>query len=281
MNGSAKLKRLSGSTPGKRFMLGPSFTDITKNEPERSLVLPLKGKSDRDTKGHVSVRHQGGGEKRNLRKIDWLRDKYNIKAKVVAIEYDPNRSARIALLYDEDGEKRYIIAPENLNIGDLITQGQDVEIKIGNALPLKKIPIGTTIHNIELRPGQGAQIVRSAGGGAIVLSKDGGFVQIKMPSGEVRLIPQESMATIGQIGNAEWKNIVFGTAGRKRHMGIRPTVRGTAQDPRSHPHGGGEGRSGEGMNPKTPWGKPARGKKTRKKGKYSDKYIIQRRKKRG
>ena len=196
MNGSAKLKRLSGSTPGRRFMMGPSFTDITKSEPEKSLVSPLRGKSGRDTKGHVSVRHQGGGEKRNLRKIDWLRDKYNIKAKVVAIEYDPNRSARIALLHDEDGEKRYIIAPEDLKIGDLITQGQDIEIKIGNALPLKKIPIGTTIHNIELRPGQGAQIVRSAGGGAVVLSKDGGFVQIKMPSGEIRLIPQESMALL-------------------------------------------------------------------------------------
>lgn len=278
MNAITNLKPLKGTTPSSRFAIGSSFMEITRGKSEKSLTESLKRKSGRDFQGHVTTRHQGGGEKRNLRKIDWTRDKYDVKAQVVTIEYDPNRSARIALLHYEDGEKRYILAPDGLQLGDVIAQGDDVEIKIGNTLPLKRIPIGTVIHNIELYPGRGAQIVRSAGGGAVILAKEGELAQIKMPSGEIRLIPQGSMATVGQVGNIDWKNIVFGKAGRLRHLGIRPTVRGTAQNPRSHPHGGGEGRSGEGMKfAKTPWGKNARGKRTRKKDKYSNKYIVQRR----
>lgn len=282
MNEGTGNKSLSGSTPSSRFASGSDFSKLTKNGSEKGLTEKLRQKSGRDIKGHISVRHQGGGKKKNLRKIDWQRDKIDVKAKVAGIEYDPNRSARIALLHYEDGEKRYILAPDGLKMGDEIVRSDKAEIKIGNALALKNIPVGTSIHNIELQPGRGAQIVRSAGTTAVLLAKEGEYAQVKLPSIEIRLIPVMSIATIGQVSNIDWKNIVFGKAGRRRHMGIRPTVRGTAQNPRSHPHGGGEGRSGEGMKfAKTPWGKNTRGKKTRNKKKYSNKFIVQGRKRHG
>lgn len=259
-------------------MNNSNLQKTTAKEPEKGLLSILQKRSGRNSSGHISVRHQGGRQKRYYRKIDWKRDKFGIIAQVVAMEYDPNRSARLALLQYQDGEKRYIIAPDGLTIGDSVISGKDAEIRIGNALPLAKIPIGVAIHNIELMPGKGAQIVRSAGDGAALIAKEAEFAQIKLPSGEVRMVNIASYATIGQVGNINWKDYVFAKAGRVRRLGIRPTVRGTAQNPRSHPHGGGEGRSGEGMHPKTPWGKPARGKKTRKKGKWSNRYIVQRRK---
>lgn len=252
---------------------------LTHTDREKRLSKILPKKSGRSSSGKVSVRHQGGREKRFYRKIDWKRDKHDIPARVVAIEYDPNRSASLALLHYQDGEKRYILAPVGLSIGDAVTSGTDVESRVGNALPLSKIPIGVLIHNIELTPGKGAQIIRSAGSGATIIAKENGFAHLKLPSGEIRLVSLDGYATVGQVGNVDWKDRVLGKAGRIRHLGIRPTVRGTAQNPRSHPHGGGEGRSGEGMHPKTPWGKPARGSKTRKKGKWSNRYILQRRKK--
>lgn len=248
-----------------------------RSEPEKSLIKILQKKSGRTDTGSISVRHQGGREKRFLRDIDWKRNKYGISARVVALEYDPNRSARIALLHYQDGEKRYILSPEGLAPGDTVVSGADAEVRIGNALPIERIPIGVVIHNVELTPGKGAQTVRSAGSGATIIAKENGFAHIKLPSGEVRQVLLHGFATVGQVGNTVWKDRVIGKAGRSRHLGIRPTVRGTAQNPRSHPHGGGEGRSGEGMHPKTPWGKPARGKKTRKKGKWSTRYILQRR----
>jgi large subunit ribosomal protein L2 len=241
-----------------------------------SEILPKN--SGRDVFGHVSVRHQGGRHKRFYRMIDWKREKESVPAKVISIEYDPNRSAQIALLFYADGEKRYIIAPVGLKIGQKVVSGQAVDIVTGNCMPLVSMPLGTQVHNIELKPGCGAQVCRSAGTTAIVLAKEGNNIQLKMPSGEVRAFDGSCRATVGQIGNADWKNRIIGKAGRSRHMGIRPTVRGVAQDPRSHPHGGGEGRSGIGMpSPKSPWGKHTLGKKTRKRRKYSDKYILQRR----
>jgi len=237
----------------------------------------LKKNSGRDVQGHVAVRHQGGRHKRFYRIIDWKRDKDGIPALVSEISYDPNRSADVALLHYEDGEKRYIIAPVGLVVGQKVISGNDCDIKVGNALPLSFIPVGTIIHNLEIKPGSGAKVVRSAGSSAIILSKDGDQIQIKLPSGEIRIFSGKSKATVGQIGNVEWKNRVIGKAGRSRHMGIRPTVRGVAQDPRSHPHGGGEGRSGIGMkSPKSPWGKRTLGKRTRKRVKYSDRFIISR-----
>lgn len=256
-----------------------AIENLDKTTKIKHLRKMLPKRSGRNNAGHVTMRHQGGREKRFLRKIDWKRDKEGISARVISIEYDPNRSARIALLHYSDGEKRYILAPEGLKVGSSVKSGNDVDIYPGNALPLKDIPVGSLIHNIELVRGKGAQIVRSAGSVASVIAKENGFAHVKMPSGEVRLVSLDGMASIGQVGNIGWKDQVIGKAGRARHMGIRPTVRGTAQNPRSHPHGGGEGRSGEGMHPKTPWGKTARGLKTRKKGKWSDKYILQRRKK--
>lgn len=239
----------------------------------------LKKQSGRDSRGHVSMRHQGGREKRFYRAIDWLRTKDGVEGKVAAIEYDPNRSANIALIVYKDGDKRYILAPVGLSIGDRIVSGNTAEIKVGHSLPLSRIPVGTTIHALEIKPGAGAQMLRSAGVGAMILAKDGNIVQIKLPSGEIRLFDAACRATIGQIGNTDWKNRVIGKAGRSRHMGKRPAVRGVAQNPRSHPHGGGEGRSGIGMpSPKTPWGKPALGKRTRKRVKYSDSKIVSRRK---
>jgi len=254
-------------------------TQITKSYPEKSLTNILPKKSGRNNTGHVTVRTQGGRHKRYYREIDWKRDLYNLPGKVVAIEYDPNRNVNIALIFYKNGEKRYILLPEGLKIGDTIVSGKDVEFKVGNSLPLRNIPIGTPIHNIELSKGRGGQLVRTAGTMSAIVAKEGKFAHIKMPSGELRMVPQEGYATIGQLSNVDWKNMPIGKAGRSRHMGKRPKVRGTAQNPRSHPHGGGEGRSGEGMHPKTPQGKPARGKKTRKANKYSNKLILQRRSK--
>lgn len=245
----------------------------------KKLLKILKKHSGRNNSGKVTVRHQGGREKRFFREIDFKRDKHDIPARVISLEYDPNRNADIALLAYEDGEKRYILAPKGLKIGEKVVSGEKAEVKIGNALPLKRIPVGTVIHNIELKPGKGGQLVRGAGTGAILQAKEKGMVVVKLPSGEERKIPEQCFATIGQVGKEEWKTMVLGKAGRARHMGIRPTVRGVAQNPRSHPHGGGEGRSGIGMpSPKSPWGKKTLGKKTRKKGKYSDKFIVKRRK---
>ncbi len=248
---------------------------LTAKSPEKSLTSPKKQHSGRNNHGHVTTRHRGGGEKRRYRAIDYKRNKPGVEARVVSIEYDPNRTSNIALLYYRDGEKRYILCPDTLAVDSLIVSGPDVEPKIGNSLPLKKIPIGTPIHNLELKPGRGGQIVRSAGTIAMIQSKEGEFCTVKLPSGEIRLIKAECFATIGQVSNLEHKNRKIGKAGRKRHMGWRPSVRGIAQHPGSHPHGGGEGRSGIGMpGPKTPWGKPALGKKTRGRYKYSNKYII-------
>lgn len=245
----------------------------------RSLHEILQKHSGRDTRGHVSVRHQGGRHKRFYRMIDWLRQKDGVIARVASIEYDPNRTAEIALLVDSDGEKRYILAPEGLKVGQEVVSGDTADIRIGNTLSLSRIPIGTLVHNVELKPGHGAQVVRSAGTSAMVLSKDAGLVQVKLPSGEVRSFVESCRATVGQIGNIDAKNEQIGKAGRSRHMGIRPTVRGVAQNPRSHPHGGGEGRSGIGLpSPKSPWGKKTLGLRTRKKKKYSNVRIVERRK---
>lgn len=240
-------------------------------------ILPKH--SGRGTGGQVVVRHQGGRHKRYYRLIDWRRNKDGVPAKVLSIEYDPNRSANIALLQYADGEKRYILAPQNLKIGQQIVSGESVGIKDGNASPLSAMPVGTVVHNVELKPGKGGQIIRGAGSAGVILAKDGNAVQLKLPSGELRIFDAKCRATIGQISNIDWKNRVIGRAGRSRHMGIRPSVRGVAQNPRSHPHGGGEGRSGIGMtSPKSPWGKRTLGKKTRKSRKYSDRYILQKRK---
>jgi len=259
-------------------MTGYTFDEITKTTPERSLVVIRKQYSGRNNQGRVTVRHQGGGHRQFIRKIDFKRDKLDIPAKVAAIEYDPNRTARLALLYYADGEKRYILAPVGLKVGDTVVAGANAEIRIGNSLPIANIPVGTTIHNIEMHLGKGGQLVRSAGSSAQLLAKEGDNAQIRMPSGEVRLVRQVCSATIGQLGNVEHSNIKLGKAGRKRHMGIRPTVRGTAMSPRDHPHGGGEGRQPAGMpSPKTPWGKPTRGYRTRR-NKETDQYIVRRRK---
>ncbi len=240
-------------------------------------ILPKQ--SGRDTLGHVSVRHQGGREKRYYRQMDWKRDKDGVSATVSGITYDPNRSANVALLVYRDGEKRYILAPLGLKVNDTVLSGSDIDAKVGNNLPLGSMPVGTLVHNLEIKPGRGAQMVRSAGNAAVVLAKDGGLVQVKLPSGETRVFDAKAKATVGQVGNEEWKNRVIGKAGRSRHMGRRPEVRGVAMNPRSHPHGGGEGRSGIGMkSPKSPWGKRTLGKKTRKLRKYSDRFIVGRRK---
>jgi large subunit ribosomal protein L2 len=253
--------------------------EITKSRPEKKLTIILPKKSGRNSTGHITARHIGGREKRYYRIIDFKRDKFDSIGKVLAFEYDPNRNVTIALVGYGDGEKRYILAPTGLNIGDSVVSGKEAEIKPGNTLPLSKIPLGTAIHNLELHKGKGGQMVRAAGNLATMMAKDAGFAQVKLPSGEIRMISEECFATIGQLANAEWKDTPIGSAGRARHMGRRPKVRGTAQHPNSHPHGGGEGRSGEGMKqPKTPWGKPARGLKTRKRNKYSNRYIIQRKK---
>jgi large subunit ribosomal protein L2 len=264
-------------TPGLRGMTGYSFEEITKDRPERSLIVSRKSYAGRNMYGRVTVRHRGGGNRRNIRLVDFKRSKRNIPGVVVAIEYDPNRTARLALISYADGVKQYIIAPLGLKVGDTITAGANAEIRPGNSLPIANIPIGTMVHNIELRENGGGQLVRSAGNSAQLLAKEGDSAQIRLPSGEVRLVRQVCYATIGQVGNVEHGNIKLGKAGRKRHMGIRPTVRGTAMSPRDHPHGGGEGRQPVGMpGPKTPWGKPTLGYKTRR-NKKTDKNIVRRR----
>jgi large subunit ribosomal protein L2 len=264
-------------TPGLRGMTGYGFEEITKSKPERSLVVVRKNFAGRNSYGKITVRHQGGGNRQLIRLVDFQRDKRGIPAKVAAIEYDPNRTARLALLFYVDGEKRYIVAPLGLKVGDTIMSGSMAEIRPGNSLPIANIPVGTMIHNIELKEGKGGQLVRSAGTAAQLLAKEGDYAQIRLPSGEVRLVRQVCYATIGQVGNLDHSNIKLGKAGRKRHMGVRPTVRGTAMSPRDHPHGGGEGRQPTGMaGPKSPWGKPTRGYKTRR-NKKSDQYIVRRR----
>ncbi|HID88364.1 MAG TPA: 50S ribosomal protein L2 [Anaerolineae bacterium] len=271
------VKVYKPTSPGRRGMTGYTFEEITKTEPEKSLLRPLKKKAGRNVQGRITVRHRGGGHKRMYRLIDFKRDKHGIPARVASIEYDPNRSARIALLVYADGEKRYIIAPLGLRVGDTVMSGPDAEIHVGNALPLERIPLGTQVHNVELYPGRGGQLVRAAGTSAQVLAKEGDYVTLRLPSGEVRLVRKECMATIGQVGNVEHGNIKLGKAGRKRWLGRRPHVRGSAMSPRDHPHGGGEGRTPIGLpGPKSPWGKPTLGKKTRR-NKATDKYIIRRR----
>lgn len=271
------IKVFRPTSPGRRGMSGPTFEEITKDKPEKSLLAPLKKRGGRNNQGRMTVRHRGGGAKRKLRVIDFKRDKTGVPGRVAAIEYDPNRSARIALIYYADGDKRYILAPVGLNIGDTVMSGPDAEVKPGNALPLKSIPNGTPLHNIEMEKGKGGQMVRSAGTAAQLMVKEGEYALLRMPSGEMRRVRGECMATIGQVGNVDHQNIELGKAGRKRLMGWRPTVRGSAMSPRDHPHGGGEGRSPIGMpGPKTPWGKPALGYRTRK-PKASDKLIVKRR----
>ncbi|HEY97151.1 MAG TPA: 50S ribosomal protein L2 [Dehalococcoidia bacterium] len=271
------IKNYKPTSPGRRGMSGYTFEEITKDKPEKSLLLPLKKRAGRNNRGKITVRHRGGGAKRRLRIIDFRRDKAGVPGRVAAIEYDPNRSARIALIFYADGDKRYILAPVGLNVGDTVMSGDKADIKPGNAMPLANMPTGTQIHNIELQKGRGGKIVRSAGAAAQLMVKEGEYALIRMPSGEIRRIRSECLATIGQVGNVEHQNISLGKAGRKRHMGWRPTVRGSAMTPRDHPHGGGEGRSPVGMpGPKTPWGKPAMGYKTRK-PKASDRMIVKRR----
>ena len=271
------IKKYKPNTPGQRGMTVSAFDEITKSAPERSLTVTLKKNAGRNQRGKITVRHRGGGYRPKYRVIDFKRIKDDVPGKVAAIEYDPNRSANIALIFYADGEKKYIIAPNKLNVGDVIVSGPEADIKVGNALPLANIPVGTIIHNIELQPGGGGQLVRSAGNGAQLMAKEGKYAQVRLPSGEVRKIRIECRATIGEVGNLDHENIKIGKAGKKRHMGIRPTVRGSVMNPNDHPHGGGEGRAPIGRKgPVTPWGKPALGLKTRKK-KASDKFIVKRR----
>ena len=270
------IKYYKPTSPGRRNMSVTSFDDLTKTKPERSLISPLKRKGGRNNKGRLTVRHQGGGHKRRYRIIDFRRDKFDVIGRIETIEYDPNRSARIALVVYEDGERRYILAPVGIKVGDNVMSGPNAEIRPGNAMPIKAIPLGTTIHNIELYPGRGGQLVRSAGNAAQVLAKEGTMAQVRLPSGEVPYIDMNGLATIGQVSNAEHAQVTIGKAGRNRWLGKRPTVRGVAMDPSSHPHGGGEGRSPIGMpSPKTPWGKIAMGKKTRR-NKRTSRFIVRR-----
>lgn len=272
------IKKYNPTSPARRFMTVSAFEEITKTTPERSLLEPLKKNAGRNSYGRITVRHRGGGNRRKYRIIDFKRNKDGITANVIAIEYDPNRSANIALLEYEDGEKRYIIAPYGLKVGDKLLSGKGADIKPGNAMCVEDIPVGTLIHNIELSPGRGGQLVRGAGTSAQLMAKDGGYAQVRLPSGEVRMIRFDCRATIGQVGNLDYENIKIGKAGRKRHMGWRPTVRGSVMNPCDHPHGGGEGKSPIGRpSPVTPWGKPALGLKTRSKKNKSDKFIVKRR----
>jgi len=270
------IKVYKPTTPGRRFMTGYTFEEITKTEPEKSLVVSLKKKGGRNNLGRVTMRHRGGGHKRLYRIIDFKRNKIGVPGKVAAIEYDPNRSARIALIHYVDGEKRYILAPVGLAVGDTIMAGPDADIKPGNALKLKDMPVGTFIHNIELEPGRGGVLVRSAGAAAQLMAKEGKYAYVRMPSGELRLILQECMATVGQVGNVDHENVTKGKAGRNRWLGRRPHVRGMVMNPVDHPMGGGEGRSKSNKHPVSPWGTPAKGYRTRKR-KPSDKYIVRRR----
>ncbi len=273
------IKTYKPTSPGRRWMTRSSFEEITKERPERSLLAPLRKRAGRNARGIITVRHRGGGHKQQYRIMDFKRDKLGMPARVASIEYDPNRSARIALLVYADGEKRYIVAPLEVKVGDVLVSGETAEIRAGNALPIEKIPLGTLIHNVELQPGRGAQLVRSAGTSAQLLAKEGSYAQVRMPSGEVRRILMRCMATIGQVGNTDHGNVKLGKAGRSRWMGIRPSVRGSAMTPRDHPHGGGEGKAPIGMpSPKSPWGEPTLGKKTRR-NKRTDRMIVKRRQK--
>jgi len=272
------IRKFKPTSPALRQMTVSTFEEITKKDPEKSLVVSLNKSGGRNSQGRITIRHRGGGAKRKYRIIDFKRDKDGIPGKVASIEYDPNRTANIALINYADGEKRYILAPNGIKVGDPIISGEDADIKLGNSKKLKDIPVGTNVHNVELKPGKGAQLVRSAGAVAQLMAKEGKFAQLKLPSGEFRLVSIDCRATIGQVGNIDHELITIGKAGRKRHMGIRPTVRGSAMNPVDHPHGGGEGRAPIGMPaPSTPWGKPALGYKTRNKKKKSDKYIVRRR----
>jgi len=271
------IKVYKPTSPGRRGMSASTFEEITATQPERSLLRTLKKNAGRNFRGKITVRHRGGGHKRRYRVIDFKRDKFGVPGRVATIEYDPNRSARIALVTYADGEKRYIVAPVDLKVGDVVMSGPDAEIRVGNSLPISNIPVGTTIHNVELHIGKGGQLVRSAGASAQLLAKEGRYAHIRLPSGEVRLVNVQCMATIGQVGNTDHGNIKLGKAGRKRWLGFRPSVRGSAMDPSSHPHGGGEGRSPIGMpGPKSPWGKPTLGYRTRR-NKSTDKWIARRR----
>ncbi len=271
------IKIYRPTSPGRRGMSSTAYTDVTRREPERSLLAPLSKSGGRNNRGKMTVRHRGGGHKRRYRLIDFRRDKFGVEGRVDSIEYDPNRSARIALVIYTDGDKRYILAPVGLRVGDRVMSGPTAEIRPGNALPIRNIPLGTVIHNIELYPGRGGQLVRSAGNSAQLVAKESSMAQVRLPSGEVRFIAMDCLATVGQVSNPDHGNITLGKAGRKRHLGRRSSVRGVAMDPESHPHGGGEGRSPIGMpGPKTPWGKPALGKKTRR-NKFTNKFIVRRR----
>lgn len=273
------IKKYKPTSDGVRFRSNSDFAEVTADKPEKSLVVALKKTGGRNNHGRITTRHKGGGEKRKYRLIDFKRNKDEIAARVKTIEYDPNRSARIALVAYEDGEKRYILAPIGMNVGDVIHSGQSADIKPGNAKALKDIPVGTVVHNVELRPGKGGQLARSAGTYAQLLSKEGAYCHLRLPSGEIRLVKAECKASIGQVSNQEHENVSLGKAGRSRWLGIRPTVRGVAMNPVDHPHGGGEGRTSGGRHPVTPWGKPTKGYKTRSKKKPSNKYIVSARKK--
>jgi len=271
------IKKYKPTSPGRRGMTGDTFEDITKTTPEKSLLSDKRKHAGRNASGRITVRHQGGGHKQAYRIVDFKRDKHNVPAKVATIEYDPNRTARIALLFYADGEKRYIIAPAELKVGDSVLSGPTAEVRPGNCLPLANMPLGTLVHNVEMQPGKGAQMVRSAGASAQLLAKEGDHATLRLPSGEMRKVRQSCYAVVGQVSNIDHANVKLGTAGRKRHMGIRPTVRGSAMSPRDHPHGGGEGRQPIGMpSPKSPWGKPTLGYKTRR-NKRSDQFIVRRR----
>ena len=272
------IRKINPTTPGQRGMTVSAFEEITRTTPERSLLTDMRKNAGRNFSGRITVRHQGGGVKRKYRIVDFKRNKDGVPGKVFSIEYDPNRSANIALLHYADGEKRYIIAPLGLKVGDVLYSGAEADIKVGNCLPIEKIPVGTMVHCVELVPGKGAQLVRSAGNAAQLMAKEGNYAQLRLPSGEVRMIPLKARATIGTVGNLDHQNIMIGKAGRTRHMGIRPTVRGSVMNPCDHTHGGGEGKSPIGRpGPVTPWGKPALGYKTRKTKNKSDKYIVRRR----
>ncbi len=273
------LKKLKPMTPATRFYTVSTFEEVTKTKPEKALVAPLKSSGGRNNQGRITSRHRGGAHKKFYRIIDFKREKNGIDAKVAAIEYDPNRNARIALLHYVDGEKRYIIAPDGLKVGDIVQTGQQAEIKTGSAMLLKNIPVGTTIHNVELKPGKGAQIARSAGNSVQLAAKEGNFATLRLPSGEMRMVRTDCKATIGVVGNAEYENISWGKAGRLRWFGVRPQSRGVVMNPVDHPHGGGEGKSPQGNpHPVSPWGWKTKGKKTRKRNKQSNKYIVKRRK---
>ena len=272
------IRKINPTSPGQRGMTKSDFAEVTTSTPEKSLLKPMRKKAGRNNTGRITCRHKGGGHKQAYRVIDFKRDKFGVPGKVTTVEYDPNRNVRISLVVYADGEKRYILTPHDLKVGDTILSGPEAEIQVGNALPLELIPLGTIIHNVELIPGRGAKMVRTAGAGAQLMAKDGNYVTIKMPSSEMRMVRKECLATIGVLGNAEFKNLKIGKAGRTRHLGIRPTVRGVTMNPCDHPHGGGEGKTGPGGNPKTPWGKPALGRKTRKVKKASSKLIVRGRK---